>query len=248
MKRTFIFCLSLIMGLATMMAQDAAKCDQQNKGQRPMLSPEQKAQLITDRMVKAYDLNDDQKTKLFDLNLKALSRQACHRGHKADCPKDKQQCDKDKQQCPKTDCKKDGAKAECPKDKKDCSKPDCKGEGHQCEKGDGHHPMPYVKALAEILTPEQFQAWRTDKMIERSLMPQRNAGPQGHRGQFGHRGGKGQCPQGMKNCQKPCPKDKQQCAKADCKKDCTKCKDCKKGCDKCKDCKKDCSKCKDCKK
>ena len=74
MKRTIIFCLSLIMGIATMMAQDATKCDQQNKGQRPMLSPEQKAQLITDRMVKAYDLNDDQKTKLFDLNLKALSR------------------------------------------------------------------------------------------------------------------------------------------------------------------------------
>lgn len=232
MKRTIIFSLSLILGLATMMAQEPAKCDQQNKGQCAMLTPEQKAQIITDRMAKAYDLTADQKTKLLDLNTKVLSRKACPKGQKAECPKDKQKCGK-------ADCKKDAAKAECPKGKKDCDKGDCKKDGQKCDKAAGHQPMPYVKALSEILTPEQFQAWRTDKMIERSIMPQRHAGPQGHRGFRGH---------GMKDCQKPCPKDKKQCAKADCKKGCTMCKDCKKGCAKCTDCKKDCSKCKGCKK
>lgn len=133
-----IFCLSLILGLATMMAQDAQQCPNGNGQQCPKLTPEQKAQLLTDRVAKAYDLTADQKAKLLELNTKTLAA----KGHKA---------------------------APCPKD----------GE-KKCAPGPGG----YFKALAEIMTPEQFKAYCTDKMIERSLMPRR---PQ-MRGNMGHRG------------------------------------------------------------
>ena len=200
-----IFGLGLMLGFATMMAQDAnppaRPCD---KGRQncPQLTVEQKAQMITDRMAKAYDLTDEQKTKLLELNTRTLSRE---------CPMQP------------------GA-GECQHHKKDQN---CRGEGG----------FAYVKALKEILTEEQFNAWRTDKMIERSLMPQH---PQAHRGQRGgNRGHVAQRPEGgpchnagpaghqCKDGHKDCKGQKK-----DCKKDCKDCK-CSKKCAKkgCKDCK-----------
>ena len=223
MKKTMLLGLCLIFGLATMMAQTTTpQCDRQGKGQCPQLTTEQKAQLITDRVAKAYDLTADQKAKLLELNLKTLNcRQACKdKGHKP-CPKDGQKCDKADQKCDKADKKCDKP---CPKDgKKPCAK---EGECKKQPQAPG-----YFKALAEILTPEQLQAYRTDKMIERSLMPQRMArGPQAFRGHCGHKG------QAMKECHKH--KDGQKCDKKVCK-DC-KCagKCAKKACKNCKACKK----------
>ncbi|MBO4729908.1 MAG: DUF4890 domain-containing protein [Bacteroidaceae bacterium] len=260
MKRTMIFCLSLVLGLATMMAQDAKQCPQGEGQQGPKLTTEQKAQLITDRMAKAYDLTAEQKAKLLELNTKALTP----RHHKAaPCPKDgDKQCDK-AAPCPKDGEKQCDKAAPCPKDGEKKFAP---GQGG------------YFKALAEIMTPEQFAAYRTDKMIERSLMPQR---PQ-MRGRFGRRGmpgpgfggGKGMQHRGhgpgMKGqpgapAQGECAQGgDHQCAKGGEHKDCAKAgsKECKhdmKGCDKggkeCSPCKcggkcgKDsCKKCKACKK
>ena len=246
MKRTMIFCLSLVLGLATMMAQDTKQCPKGEGQQGPKFSTEQKAQLITDRMAKAYDLTADQKAKLLELNTKALAP----KGHKAaPCPKDgEKQCDK--------------------------AAPCLDGADKNCAPGPGG----YFKALAEIMTPEQFAAYRTDKMIERSLIPQR---PQ-MRGAFGRRGmpgpgfggGKGMRHRGhgpgMKGqpgapVQGECAQGgDHQCAKGGEHKDCAKAgsKECKhdmKGCEKggkeCSPCKcagkcgkKSCKKCKACKK
>lgn len=231
------------MGLATMMAQDTKQCAQQGEKPCQKLTAEQKAQLITDRMAKAYDLTADQKAKLLDLNLKAL--QKCQ---PMPCPKGKPECDK----AGKAECDKGKP---CPDGEKKCDK-----EGKPCK---FNGPFPYMKGLSEILTPEQLAAWRTDKMIERSLMPRR---PQ-MRGHFGHRGPQGHgfrggpCPQS--NCSAPkgkggcpmnkamCSKDKADCCKTACKdccknacKDCCKnaCKDCCKNA--CKDCNKKCTPCK----
>ncbi|MBP5731962.1 MAG: DUF4890 domain-containing protein [Bacteroidaceae bacterium] len=265
MKRTMIFCLSLVLGLATMMAQDTKQCPKGEGQQCSKLTTEQKAQLITDRMAKAYDLTAEQKAKLLELNTKALTP----RHHKAaPCPKDgDHKCDKAKQDCNKP----------CPEGgEKKCDKPaTCPMDGaKKCAPGPGG----YFKALAEIMTPEQFAAYRADKMIERQLMPRR---PQ-MRGRFGHRGmpgpgfggGKGMQHRGhgpgMKGqpgapAQGECAQGgDHQCAKGGEHKDCAKAgsKECKhdmKGCEKggkeCSPCKcagkcgkKSCKKCKACKK
>ena len=245
-----------MMGLATMMAQDTKQCPQQGEKPCQKLTAEQKAQLITDRMAKAYDLTADQKAKLLDLNLKAL--QKCQ---PMPCPKGKNECDK----AGKAEC---GKGKPCPKDgEKKCDK-----EGNP---GKFNGPFPYMKGLSEILTPEQFAAWRTDKMIELQLMPQR---PQ-MRGQFGPRGpqgpgfkgrhhrghgpgmkgqpfapDKGECAMGGDH---KCGKDgdHKDCGKADgkgCKGDMKGCKDGGKKCTPCKcagKCgKNSCKKCKACKK
>ena len=260
MKRTMIFCLSMVLGLATMMAQDTKQCPQGEGQQCPKLTVEQKAQLITDRMAKAYDLTADQKAKLLDLNLKALQKgkPECGKAGKPECDKaGKPECDKaGKPECDKA--------APCPK------------EGQkECAAGPGG----YFKALAEIMTPEQLAAYRTDKMIERSLIPQR---PQ-MRGNFGHRGmpgpgfggGKGKGHRGhgpgMKGqpgapAQGGCAQggDHKDCAKAGGDHKCAKAggkecghdmKGCKDGGKKCSPCqcggkcgKKSCKKCKACKK
>lgn len=246
-----IFCLSLIMGLSTMMAQDAPKCPQQGDESCQKLTVEQKAQLITDRMAKAYDLTADQKAKLLELNTKALTA----RGHKAaPCPKDgDKKCDKP---CPKDGDKKCDKAKPCPEggDKKcDKAAPCPEGGDKECAAGPGG----YFKALSEIMTPEQFAAYRTDKMIERSLMPQR---PQ-MGGQFGHhgmkapgfKGGKGMHHHGNQQCAKG--GEQKDCAKAagkECNHDMKGCKDGGKKCSPCKcggKCaKKSCKKCQACKK
>ena len=251
MKRTMIFCLSLVLGLATMMAQDTKQCPKGEGQQCAKLTTEQKAQLITDRMAKAYDLTAEQKAKLLELNTKALTP----RHHKAaPCPKDgDHKCDKAKQDCNKP----------CPEGgEKKCDKPaTCPMDGaKKCAPG----PDGYFKALAEIMTPEQFAAYRADKMIERQLMPRR---PQ-MRGRFGHRG---MMAPGFNGAHHKCAQGggHEGCAKAgskDCKHDMKGCKDagkeCKhdmKGCEKggkdCKPCqcagkcgKDSCKKCQACKK
>lgn len=274
MKRTMVFCLSLILGIATMMAQDTQQCPNGNGQQRPKLTTEQKAQLITDRMAKAYDLTADQKAKLLDLNTKALAP----RGHKAaSCPKDgEKKCDK-AAPCPKDGEKKCDKAASCPKDgEKQCDKAaPCPKDG--VKKG-APGPGGYFKALAEIMTPEQFKAYCTDKMIERSLMPRRPQmrGGMGFRGVpgAGFRGGhgprhrshgpgmkgqscapaNGECAQGAGH---QCSKDGKamDCAKADgkgCNHDMKGCKDGGKACQPCqcagKCGKQSCKKCKACKK
>ncbi|MBO4487434.1 MAG: DUF4890 domain-containing protein [Bacteroidaceae bacterium] len=230
MKRTMIICLSLFLGLATMMAQDTKQCPKGEGQQGPKLTVEQKAQLITDRMAKAYDLTEDQKAKLLELNTKVLAEK-CHKP--AACPQGgEKKCDK---------------AASCPKDgEKKCDKPERK-------------PFGYFKALSEIMTPEQFAAWRTDKMIERSLMPQR---PQmrGHQRGFGPHGKPGFGPQGRPGfglegkpgfAKEKCDKCGKEGKDAKCDK-CKKNSKCEKACKPCKcsgKCgKKECKNCKKCKK
>ena len=213
MKKTMLFSLSLILGLATMMAQNDNK---PQRPERPQLTVEQRAQIITDRIAKSYDLTADQKTKLQELNQKTLAQRGQFRVHRHE-----------------------GKRPEgAPKAKPEGQLPQAKGQGS--------HRFGYINELKEILTPEQFQTYLTDKMIERSLMPQPQA--RGHRGNFGGPKAKPQGQPEKQDCCKDKKDAKQGCCsgKKDAKLDCCKDKkDVKQGCCKSKkDAKKDCCKAK----
>lgn len=154
MKKTIILSLALVLGLATAVAQNDRTNNRGNRPERPRLTTEQRAQLITDRVAKSYDLTAEQKAKLLELNLTTLVKTAQPQG----APKDN------------ADAKPQGAGTP---QRRDMNERD--GQG-----------FAYMKALREIMTQEQFQAYMLDKSIERSLLPQmqRRQGQPGPRGGF----------------------------------------------------------------
>lgn len=92
MKRFLISFLGLTLVLS-MMAQQEKQRKPQLCGKSPLagVSVEEKASMITDRMVRAYDLTSAQRTKLLELNTRKLTtsnmpdKKGCK---KSKCPKD----------------------------------------------------------------------------------------------------------------------------------------------------------------
>ena len=192
MNRLMITCLGLMMAFGTLCAQTTTTYQQppaRPDAQRPRLSAEQRAQLITDRMAKAYDLSAEQKTKLLELNTRTLKQREDRLRRMRDnkdwqkstpCPNNKD-CKKD---CKKNkkDCK--NYKKDCPKANGNCSKSNdnCPNTNGNWQKNEPRRGNAYAHALRGILTPEQFRAYLTDKAIERELSPRQGARPMPRRG------------------------------------------------------------------
>ncbi|MGN1213307.1 MAG: DUF4890 domain-containing protein [Bacteroidaceae bacterium] len=204
--------MGLIMGLGVM-AQDNKECKNGVcDSQKVRLTIDEKARIITDRMVKAYGLTAEQGEKLYVLNAQKLKQQCRGRKPAGRCGAVKQ-CDK---------------KNECDND---CSKKQAQ-PGKQCEQQVGG-PVKYRSGLKEILTPEQFKDFCTDRAIERQLFGdnKRPKAPRGRAHRPDMRGrGHSQCPDmrpprchndGCCDCgnnrgcgdDKKCGKDKKDCKK-----------------------------------
>lgn len=219
MKKIFVLVVGLAIGLAGM-AQNNTSVDNSATPQRQRLTPEQKAEFITNQMEKTYDLTPEQVGQLKQLNTRMLSRQ-CQPRQDAGRPNAPRQFDR---------------------------------QSLSSAKG-------YMSRLKEILTAEQFQAYCTNKAIERQMLGNNNF--RGNKGNFrggnnfrNSRAGHGRHFQGVPGQQcdlnhhgDACSVNGQACTMAKCTQD--DCKDCEKKdgkkCDKkdCKSCdKKDCKSCK----
>lgn len=208
MKKVMILFMGLIVGLGVM-AQDNKQCKGgECDSQKVRLTVEQKARIITDRMVKAYGLTTEQGEKLYVLNAQKLKQQCRGRKSKGRCGADKQ-CSK------KNDCNNNKGCGN------DCSKSQAQpGKQGGCQVGG---PVRYRAGLKEILTPEQFKDFCTDRAIERQLFGnvQKPKAPRGkcHRFNNQHRRGHNNacCGRdgGKKSCdnQKGCDIDKKECKK-----------------------------------
>lgn len=187
-KRLLISFLSLAMVLGVVARDNDGKkkeCDA--KSPVAGMSLEQKAQTITDRMVRAYDLTADQSAKLLELNKRMLTQ----RGPRPDydkaskCDANKQCGKKNKKDSDKKGSIKDNDKKDKKdkknlnkdkKDKKEFNKDDKERKGGK-RRFDGPGKRPgngigrpgYMAALQAIMTPEQFNAYRADKAIERQM-------------------------------------------------------------------------------
>lgn len=76
MKKLFALSLTALLLLGTVVSVAALRNNDDNnqpRQERVKMTPEQKAQTLTDRMAKAYDLSEDQKARLLELNKRALS-------------------------------------------------------------------------------------------------------------------------------------------------------------------------------
>lgn len=74
MKRIVIAIL-LLAGLnGVALAQDQEQSTAPQTGMRQMRSPEQRAQMLTDRMDKKLNLTDDQKKSVYDINLNTAQK------------------------------------------------------------------------------------------------------------------------------------------------------------------------------
>lgn len=208
-----ITCLGLMMAFGTLCAQTTTTYQQppaRPDAQRPRLSAEQRAQLITDRMAKAYDLSAEQKTKLLELNTRTLKQREdrlrrmrdnkdwkkntpcpnnkdCKKDGKKsnkDCKKNKKDCKNYKKDCPKANGNCSKPNGNCPKANSNCSKPNgnCPNTNGNWQKNGPRRGNAYSHALRGILTPEQFRAYLTDKAIERELSPRQGARPMPRRG------------------------------------------------------------------
>lgn len=237
MKKLLILFMGLALGLGVM-AQDKKECKNGVcDSQKVRLSIEEKARIITDRMVKAYGLTAEQGEKLYVLNAQKLKQQCRGRKPAGRCGAVKQ-CDK------KNSCDKQGGcdkRNSCDK-QGDCGNDCSKGQaqpGKQCEQQVGG-PVKYRSGLKEILTPEQFKDFCTDRAIERQMFGGTNKpkAPRGcsHRFNMRHHDNNGGCCDGNGakkgfGDKKECGKDKKECGKD--KKECRKDKkECKKGCEK----------------
>ena len=147
MKKTIILSLALVLGLVSAIAQNNGNRPRGERPNAPRLTAEQRAQTITDRVAKAYDLNAEQKAKLLELNQTTLAKAAKPQGAPKDSANARPQGGADRRNDP---------------------------------------AFAYMRALREIMTQEQFQAYMLDKSIERSLLPQmqRRQGQPGQRGGF----------------------------------------------------------------
>ena len=152
MKKTIILSLALVLGLVSAIAQNNGNRPRGERPNAPRLTAEQRAQTITDRVAKAYDLNAEQKAKLLELNQTTLAKAAKPQGAPKDSANARPQGGADRRNDP---------------------------------------AFAYMRALREIMTQEQFQAYMLDKSIERSLMPQmqNRMGQGGQRGNFAPRSG-----------------------------------------------------------
>jgi len=245
MKKLTIIMLGLMMAVGTAFAQDCNKkdCTAKHDTTKVRINVEQKAQMLTDRMAKAYDLTEEQKAKLLELNTKTLKlRRHAMRGN---------QHGQHNAHGQKPMCQ---AKPECGDNSEKCQQQKaepCKADTAQC-KGPRKDQMQrrgngYMHALKQILTPEQWKAYAMDKRLEMELTgfkPQMNQkGPRGnrwqqgrrqqrhghgfgpqHQGQMGHHGPqagphKQECKEGKQCDMKDCNKDGQQCDMKDCNKD-----------------------------
>lgn len=74
MKKIFVLVVGLAIGLAGM-AQNNTPADNSVTPRRQRLTPEQKAEFITNQMVKTYELTPEQAGQLKQLNTRMLSRQ-----------------------------------------------------------------------------------------------------------------------------------------------------------------------------
>lgn len=199
MKKLFIICLGAMMSVGAMAQQDAQAQQnaptQQNdqKPQKERLTADQKAEIMADYMTKAYDLTEDQKTKLVDLYKKHLSRKGGNRpqgpmaqdGEAPKAPGEAPQTEGEAPKAPQAQGEAPQAPGQAPKNPGECPEGQCEGptpgdcpEGMaQCQDSTGKRPFPgrqmrngFRKELKEILTPEQFKAWATHQAIERQLM------------------------------------------------------------------------------
>lgn len=74
MKKIFVLVVGLAIGLAGM-AQNNTPADTPATPRRQRLTPEQKAEFVTNQMVKTYELTPEQAGQLKQLNTRMLSRQ-----------------------------------------------------------------------------------------------------------------------------------------------------------------------------
>lgn len=217
MKKLMIFGMGMLMVAGAAFAQSADNTDSPARGRdsvRQRMSTEQKAQLITDRMAKAYDLTQDQKTKLLDLNTRTLrqNRQRFRpyrpdfRNRRPDSldrrPGFNQNAPKSGERRPQMDKRRDG------KDSLKGFKP--QGAPRFGGPGNGRNDLSggqggrnsgngYNRALRQILTPEQFQAYRTDRAIFSQINPTEALRP----GAFPGRGWQGRMMRGCPNQPRP---------------------------------------------
>lgn len=227
-----ILSLSLLIALGSMAQGYQADRPMKRDSQRVRLSAEQKAQMLTDRMVKAYDLTAEQKTKLYNLNLAKLT------------PRKRNMAKYGDSTAWKSKAAQSGAYA-----KFDRHKGQNRHRAHRKGKG-SYKAWSYYNALKEIMTPDQFKAYCTDKAVERQII----GSPRKDKSRFDapkHRGcGNGMAPhfrhqshharsfkcqdcvgQHGKKCVSKCKKSKKCTKKCDKQKHCKKtklCKACKK--------------------
>lgn len=151
MKRILIS--FLVMAVFLGVDAQNSQCGECRKTKNPVagLSVQQKAQMITDRMVRAYDLNPDQRAQLLDLNTRKLS------------------------QCDKAPCDKKQKKGCSGKKEKKGGK--CKGKpcvGRQGKPVAKHGGVAYMRELRGIMSAEQFNAYNSDRAIERQMFGHKN--------------------------------------------------------------------------
>lgn len=231
MKKLFIFSLSMLLALSAAMAQDHNAAARANRGDsaKVRINLAEKAQALTDRMAKAYDLNDEQKSKLLQLNTRMLQ------------PRGQRQMGKNPRM-----------RNNAPQRAQDSAKwqsqrPKHQGQMRQGGRNQGRGNF-YINALRRILTPEQMQAYMADKFMERALLgkqpgkqqmrrPAQHRHPRQfmhHRGHQGPRFANNQCQAGKcgKHNDKKCKGNDKKCKHngKKCKADSKKCKDKSKKC------------------
>lgn len=153
MKKLFILSLSILLTVSAAIAQDNNDAARANRSDstRVRINFAQKAQALTDRMAKAYDLNDEQKSKLLQLNTRMLQ------------PRGQRQMGKNPRM-----------RNNAPQRAQDSAKwqsqrPKHQGQMRQGGRNQGRGNF-YINALRRILTPEQMQAYMADKFMERALL------------------------------------------------------------------------------
>ncbi len=204
MKRFLISLLGLAL-VVSVSAQNNNKEQKERKNPLAELSVEQKAQMITDRMVTAYGLNAEQRTKLLELNTRKLSQRPDMKDGKGqECKDQKNDCTAKKDKCDKKGCdkkdkkvkknKKDKEFNNAPKGPQQPGKPGGPGE-HKPGKPGKQGGFGYMRELKGIMTEDQFKAFMTDRVIERQLF-NREGAPRNPK--------MNKRPEGKNQCEKPC--------------------------------------------
>lgn len=189
MKKLIILSLSIIMALTSAMAQNDNKQPRpaRNDSARVRINLEQKVKEATERMAKAYDLNEEQTAQVLELNKKVLQarRHGWRKGNRgmqkpqAACPMQKApeqcpmakdaKCDKKDGKCDKKDAQCDMKEGKCPMDSAQCKAPKAMRKGHMQGKRPQRRGNFYINALRKIMTPEQFKAYMADRFMNQML-------------------------------------------------------------------------------
>lgn len=166
MKKLFAISVAVMLAMGAIVSVASVRSNDDNaqpRQERAKMTPGEKAQILTDRMAKAYDLNDEQKARLLELNKKTLAPRQRQMGQPAEKP-----------------CAAEGEKSDSAKCNKPC--PQAGKAAGNAQRGKFHGQRGrgfnkgarYMKALKEIMTEEQFKAYCIDKRIERSIYGQNN--------------------------------------------------------------------------